>query len=102
MAQRLAGISFPPGSAARVLLASPGGSLLDGIGIGRAISALPVPVTTDVGSGERAADCASACVFAYMGGRSCTLREGSRLGVHQFYPTDGGGGMTGAEGMAVG
>lgn len=101
VARRLAGISFPPGSTARVLLASPGGSLLDGIGIGRAIAVLPVPVTADVGSGDRPADCASACVFAYLGGHYRTLREGSRLGVHQFYPTDGSA-MTGAEGVALG
>jgi hypothetical protein len=59
-------------------------------------------VTTDVGlPGGQPGDCASACVLAYLGGHYRYLREGSRLGVHQFYPTDDNG-MTGAEGVAVG
>lgn len=99
---QLSRIPFGPGSVARVILSSPGGSLVDGLAIGRAIAALPTTVTTDVGAGEtRVSDCASACVFAFLGGHYRSLRPGSRLGVHQFYPTDDSG-MTGAEGVQVG
>lgn len=102
LAAQMARIPFGPGSVARVILSSPGGSLVDGLAIGRAIAALPTTVTTDVGAGEtRVSDCASACVFAFLGGHYRSIRPGSRLGVHQFYPTDDTG-MTGAEGVQVG
>lgn len=102
VAQRLGALQFGPGSVAHVVLNSPGGSLVDGMEIGRIVASLPTTVTTDVGAGEtRAADCASACVFIFMGGHYRSLRQGSRLGVHQFYPTDDNG-MTGAEGVSVG
>ena len=102
VAQRLGALRFGPGAVAHVVLDSPGGSLVDGMEIGRIVASLPTTVTTDVGASEtRAADCASACVFIFMGGHYRSLREGSRLGVHQFYPT-GDTGMTGAEGVAVG
>lgn len=70
-----------------ILLSSPGGDLAQGILIGEAIRArgLNTAVGTIDGSGRiRAAYCASACVFAYAGGKVRYGVAGSGLGVHQF------------------
>ena len=80
---------------------SPGGSLVEGLRIGRYLASLPGLVVTRVftPSGQQA-DCASACVFSYLGGDYRFLAVGSRLGVHQFYfgsQTD----MTGAQTSAT-
>lgn len=102
LSREVGGLAFGPGSSAHVRLDSPGGSLLEGMAIGRAIADIPTVVTTDVARpGDRPGDCASACVLAFMGGHYRYLREGSRLGVHQFYPDDENS-MTGAEGISVG
>ncbi len=102
LAREVGRIRFGNGSRARVLLDSPGGSLVEGMAIGRVLAAMPTTVMTDVGGrGDRAADCASACVLAFLGGHYRYLRAGSRLGVHQFYSSDEAG-MTGAEGIALG
>jgi hypothetical protein len=98
--ERLAGLRFGNGASAHVRLDSPGGSLVEGMAIGRVISALPTTVTTDVGrQGGRAADCA--CVLAFLGGRYRYLRDGSRLGVHQFYTVEENV-VSSAEGIALG
>lgn len=62
---------------------SPGGSLFEAISIGRYLSELPVTVTTDVEG-----VCASACIFAYLGGHYRFSTDNSRIGVHQFFLAD--------------
>ena len=80
---------------------SPGGSLSEGLRIGRYLLDLPVTVTTNINRGlSTPGECASACVFAFLGGHYRYLMEGSRLGVHQFYLTDGND-LTANEGVAV-
>lgn len=80
---------------------SPGGSLAEGLEIGRYLASLPVTVTTNVSRGVgRAGECASACVFAYIGGHYRYLSEGSRIGVHQFYLGDGAN-LSASEGVVI-
>lgn len=80
---------------------SPGGSLAEGLEIGRYLASLPVTVTTNVSRGVGiAGECASACVFAYIGGHYRYLSEGSRIGVHQFYLGDGAN-LTASEGVVI-
>ena len=65
---------------------SPGGSLTEGLRIGRYLAELPVTVTTSVKRNMLSpGECASACVFAYLGGDYRYLTSGSKLGIHQFY-----------------
>jgi hypothetical protein len=77
---------------ARVILNSPGGSLIEGIKLGRVIRALGF----DTGIGVYTPDydpnansdsiCASACAYSFAGGVSRFLDDSSgRLGLHQFY-----------------
>jgi hypothetical protein len=69
-------------------LDSPGGSLVEGLKLGRTIDALKAD--TNVGhrsSNQKRLDpgeCLSACVIAYLGGNYRELEEQSKLGVHQF------------------
>lgn len=80
---------------------SPGGSLVEGLKIGRYLADLPVTVTTNVTRDlATPGDCASACVFAYMGGQYRYLFPGSRLGVHQFYLGETAD-LSASEGVAV-
>jgi hypothetical protein len=60
-------------------LDSPGGSLVGGMVLGRAIRAYGFQ--TNVGEGQV---CASACVLAFMGGVSRYVSGDGKLGVHQF------------------
>jgi hypothetical protein len=74
-------------ASAAVYLNSPGGSLLQGMAIGRLLREHGF----DTSVGKRGADplrpvagvCYSACPFAYAGGVRRTLAEGSVLGVHR-------------------
>ena len=77
---------------ARVLFNSPGGSLMEGIKLGRVIRALGFD--TGIGVYSRDFDpnansqsiCASACAYSFAGGVNRFLDESSgRLGLHQFY-----------------
>lgn len=78
-----------------------GGSLAEGLRIGRYLSDLPVTVTTNVSQGVATpGECASACVFAYLGGHYRYLSSDSRLGVHQFYLTEDAAIST-ADGVAI-
>lgn len=63
---------------------SPGGRLLEGMRLGRAISALPYHTSISVGTEDGTQICASACVLAYLGADYRFLAEPARLGVHQF------------------
>lgn len=70
-----------------VLMSSPGGRLDQAMIIGEAIRSRGL--TTMVGTADadgrlRASYCASACVFAYAGGKVREAFPGSALGVHQF------------------
>jgi hypothetical protein len=78
-----------------VYLDSPGGSLHEGMQIGRLLSRLKAH--TNVGRRTQAKDgkitpapgkCSSACVWAYLGGRYRFLLEDSKIGVHQFAFSD--------------
>ncbi len=83
-----------------VVLNSPGGDLLAGLELGELIRSSGA--TTGVGKtvqlqGEGVSHleeikpgiCASSCSFAFMGGVERAVNDGSRLGVHQFYTTNG-------------
>jgi hypothetical protein len=84
---------------------SPGGSVDGGISLGRTIRRLQLdtciapnytsekykpetPLQTERTVLVDRAFCASACVFAFMGGINRTVEEGSSVGVHQFAGTD--------------
>lgn len=78
--------------AAKIHFNSPGGSLAEGIMLGRAIRRLQFFTTVGVYNPDydsdlnKASSCASACAYAYAGGVSRFLDEYTgRLGVHQFY-----------------
>ena len=70
-----------------VLLASPGGSLDQGVLMGEILRAhglaTAVGAVDDAGR-IRPATCASACVFAFAGGQTRYGLDGSALGVHRF------------------
>lgn len=80
---------------AKVSFNSPGGSLFEGMKLGRAIRALGFYTTVGVYNptftegASKAAICASACAYAFAGGTSRFL-DGytGRLGIHQFYAPD--------------
>ena len=76
----------------RIYFNSPGGSLIGGIELGRAIRALNYQTAigvynpTYVSGAGSAAVCASACAYAFAGGTARFLDDnGGRLGIHQFY-----------------
>lgn len=74
---------------ARIYFNSPGGSLLEGMKMGRAIRELKL--FTSIGTvgnnaANRASICASACAYAFAGGVSRFIdSDTGRLGIHQFY-----------------
>jgi hypothetical protein len=75
-----------------VMLHSPGGSLSSGLELGHLIRELRL--NTSVGRTAKASShpswerhpgiCASACAYAFLGGRSRAIGDGSKYGVHQF------------------
>lgn len=65
---------------------SPGGSLMEGLRIGRFIQGLPYTTNAQVGTLEAPnAICASSCAYAFMGADYRYLSEGAAIGVHKFY-----------------
>lgn len=67
------------------LMDSPGGSVFDGLEMGRVIAARPEVTSVQVGTKERPdAICASACVYTFLGAGYRNLTERGRLGVHRF------------------
>jgi hypothetical protein len=83
----------PPNDNVSVYLDSPGGSVMEGIKLGKMISSLKANTNVGVQSSDRLApfpgQCASACVLAYLGGNYRFLNKDSNLGVHQFSLTNG-------------
>lgn len=93
--------------AAKVHFNSPGGSLVEGMRLGRAIRRLQFFTTVGAYTptydpeADTASICASACAYAFAGGTSRFLTEYSgRLGVHQFY-TDGTDSLSGEAAQQV-
>lgn len=90
-----------------IALSSPGGNLGAGVRLGRLIRKSGLNTTIGDGApvvnGEGKlgpADCLSACAYAYLGGNERTLREGSRLGFHQFYLA-GDGVISGSDAQVI-
>ena len=80
---------------AKIHFNSPGGSLAEGIELGRAIRTLQFYTTIGVYSPTYEPDvdlqsiCASACAYAFAGGTSRFINEYTgKLGIHQFYSVD--------------
>jgi hypothetical protein len=66
-----------------VYLNSPGGSLVEGIQLGKVIRQRKLD--TSIGAeGPSPAACASACAIAFLGGVSRSVPAGSKFGVHRF------------------
>lgn len=96
-AQFAAFLEAEPIEGNQIVLNSQGGNLGAGVRLGRLIRA--ADLTAIVGEPKRRADgggiypyefptagtCASACAYAFLGGTTRVLREGSRLGFHRFY-----------------
>ena len=80
---------------AKVVFDSPGGSLFEGVKLGKMLRSLHFD--TDIGNEEgrpgesSKAICASACAYAYAGGTLRFMPEGGRLGLHQFRSSSGAG-----------
>lgn len=81
-----------PSAAMIVAFNSPGGSLVEGIKLGRAIRRNGLWTTveeigpTDLGESIVSGGvCASACAYAFLGGEVRRLYPTSRLGFHRFY-----------------
>jgi hypothetical protein len=80
------------------LFDSPGGSLMEGLEIGRFIQSLSYTTNSQVGTLEKpGAICASSCVYAFLGADYRYLSEGALIGVHKFYSDDAG--LTGADAL---
>lgn len=82
--------------AAKIHFNSPGGSLAEGIELGRAIRSLGFFTSVGVYTpsydpdADSASICASACAYAYAGGTSRFLSQYTgKLGIHQFYSAPG-------------
>ncbi|MBN9673080.1 hypothetical protein [Roseibium aggregatum] len=76
----------------KVLLHSPGGSLLAGLKLGELIRARGLETRVGVwkldgnfGEVSTGGVCASACAYVFLGGTVRQVPEGNRLGFHQFY-----------------
>ena len=78
----------------KLLLESPGGSLGAGVKLGKLFR--DQNLHTIVGDGTTVlartdlpgpATCESACAYAFVGGRTRSLEQGSQLGFHRFYIT---------------
>ena len=70
-----------------VALSSPGGSLVGGLKLGLLIRELGL--NTTIGSTDYSPpNCISACAYAFAGGISRHLTEGSKYGIHQFKGTE--------------
>lgn len=63
---------------------SPGGSLVESLRLGRAISELPYTTRASIGVEGQPQTCASACVNVYLGADYRFLSDNARIGVHRF------------------
>lgn len=77
---------------------SPGGSLNEGLLIGRLISILPYDTTASIAGSDRPI-CASSCVYSFLGADYRYISENAELGVHQFYMAEK---LDGDEALAIG
>jgi hypothetical protein len=78
-----------------IVLNSPGGSLIGGIKLGRAIrdAGLLTDVGRNIGETEKmlvAGECYSACTLAFLGGEFRSIEKDSTYGVHRFFFTTKG------------
>lgn len=89
--QRYLNTQYPEGG--KIIFHSPGGNLLGGIELGRAIRKRKLsseigtllkaehPLKEKVNNGI----CASSCAYAFIGGVDRFVEDGNKYGVHQFY-----------------
>ncbi|HEX6860820.1 MAG TPA: hypothetical protein VF138_11555 [Caulobacteraceae bacterium] len=89
---------------ARVIFDSPGGVLLEGLRLGRAIR--DAGLVTSVGrfeDGEFIAggQCVSACAYAFLGGVQRRVLGDGRLGVHQFAAAIDSQGLTASDAQTL-
>jgi hypothetical protein len=88
-----------------VILDSPGGDLLQSLALGNAIRGAGLATTVqsyDRRNGRfQAGACASACAYAFLGGVERSVGEGSRIGVHQIYTTNGNWTLSAQDGMEL-
>jgi len=79
---------------------SPGGSLMEGLTIGRLIQSLPYTTNAQVGTMDNPdAICASSCVYAFLGADYRYLSGNGMIGVHKFYSDDTE--LTGADAIDI-
>lgn len=81
-------------SGAVVFLDSEGGNVMQALALGDLIrkSGMSTRVQAyDAGAGQLTdgGECASACVYAFLGGVERSVARGGKLGVHQLYSTQG-------------
>lgn len=82
------------------LFDSPGGSLIEGLELGKFIASLPVMTSAEVGTFDNpSAICASACVYAFLGADYRYTSMEGQLGVHRFF--GGADEMAAAEAMDI-
>jgi hypothetical protein len=82
------------------ILDSPGGSLMEGLELGKTISQMDEFTKTVVGTNTGKQEiCASACVFVYLGADFRYLGDNGRIGIHQF--NDLKSKLKGHEGIAL-
>jgi hypothetical protein len=70
-----------------IYLNSAGGSLVEGMKLGKAIRELGLE--TYIGDQRKAAYCLSACTLAFLGGVYRSMDNNARYGVHRFYSETG-------------
>ena len=73
---------------ALLVLNSPGGSLSEGLALGRLIRARPLQTTVGGQAMGSNGVCLSACTLAFLGGSPRYVPEGSQFGVHRFFVPD--------------
>lgn len=92
---RLAALVGQLGYSPTIVFDSPGGSLVAGVQMGEYIRAKGLDTAMETAYTQEEAEapetvlsadpiCFSACAYAFMGGVSRSIAEGSRIGVHQF------------------
>lgn len=84
--QLLISNDIPPGST--LVFSSPGGHLFAGLEMGQIIRRARLHTSvfdrSQGNTGSSSAACASACVYAFLGGVHRTVADGPRIGLHQF------------------
>ena len=88
-----------------LVLDSPGGEVMSSLRMGKLIREAGLDTSVGVyeastGVFKRGGECASACVYVFLGGVRRSVGEGARVGVHQVYGLDGAW-MTAGDSMQV-